>query len=220
MSTYCKDHRVSVFFHLVCKLKLYLLQIYTSCTWFLKVSATFRMTVEDVELGFTVVCLCPGATGSIGRCIWSSLTFPCISSYSVSDIMEGSAHTVLLAPCFPPLLLSSCQWCWVLAFCGYFCSSLVKLSKSPHRVKCGLGSMQTPSQWFLTGETNGLEQPRKSMTCSAPTPPTILILLRLLLKEYQVSCLIQMTYCILELLSNFIHFYEISLLEAEISANS
>lgn len=102
---YRKDHRVSVFFHLVCKLKLYLLQIYTSCTWFLKGSATYRMTVEDVELGFTVVCLGPGATGSTGRCIWSSLTSPCISSYSASDIMEGSAHTVLPCPLLPPLAL-------------------------------------------------------------------------------------------------------------------
>ena len=102
ISTYRKDHRVSVFLHLVHNLKLYLLQIQSSCTWFLKVSATFRTTVEDVELGFLVAGLCLGAAGSSGRHIWSSLAFPCISSYSASSILEGSSHPVLPCPLLPP----------------------------------------------------------------------------------------------------------------------
>lgn len=67
MSTYYKDHRGSVFLCLAHKLKLYLLQIQSRCTWSLKVSTTFRMNVEDVELGFLLAGLCLGAAGSAGR---------------------------------------------------------------------------------------------------------------------------------------------------------
>lgn len=107
ISTCCKDDRLSVFLHLVYKLKLYFLQIQSSCICFLKVSATFRMMVEDMELGLRAASLCPGATGSTGRHIWSSLASPCVSSYSASGILEGSFHTVLPCPLLPPLLLSS-----------------------------------------------------------------------------------------------------------------
>lgn len=105
MSTYHKDHRVSVFLHLVDKFKLYLLQLQSSCTCFLKVSATFRMTVEDVDLGFLMDGLCPGAAGSAGRCIWSALASPHVSSYSTRAYWMAPLTQFCLAPCFAPALI-------------------------------------------------------------------------------------------------------------------
>lgn len=77
ISTY-KDHKIS-FLPSGSQTQVVLPAIHSSWVWFLKVSATFRTTVDDVELCFLVACLAQGVLakqGGTSGVVWHLPVFP------------------------------------------------------------------------------------------------------------------------------------------------